>query len=210
MKIKPYKTRCLLSLLTIFLISVFCTSISAYASTDDNPLQVTDEVWKLEIYLGEEWAGAKFELQTQAGTFPVPVVVSEDGLLRMELGGPDTYSLRLLESENVSSETEDTSSNPVTSQETDSGRQNSAETFESSMSAADSEDPEKNESSVLMSSDIEDGESDAANAPPQNPNTIPTLHIIFFVGGLIICIATLVTMSLLKRRRQALEDDDDF
>ena len=210
MKTKLHKIGCILSMITICLISVFCTSIAAYASTDDNPLQVTNEVGKLEIYLGEEWAGAKFELQTKAGTFPVPVVVSKDGLLRMDLGGPDTYALRLLEFESASPETEDTSDNPITSQEPDSGRQNSAETFESSMSAADSEDPEKNEPSVLMSSDIEDGESYTVDAPSQNPNTIPTLHIIFFVGGLIICIATLVIMSLLKRRRQALEDDDDF
>jgi len=40
----------------------------------------------------------EFELRTDAGLFPVPVVVDESGILTMDLGGSTPYTLSCLES----------------------------------------------------------------------------------------------------------------
>lgn len=40
----------------------------------------------------------EFELRTDAGVFPIPVVVDESGSLRMDLGGSTTYTLSCIHS----------------------------------------------------------------------------------------------------------------
>lgn len=40
----------------------------------------------------------EFELRTDAGIFPVPVVVDETGVLTMDLGGSKTYTLSCIDS----------------------------------------------------------------------------------------------------------------
>lgn len=44
------------------------------------------------------WAGVEFELRTDAGRFPVPVVVDASGVLTMDLGGSTTYTLSCMDS----------------------------------------------------------------------------------------------------------------
>lgn len=53
---------------------------------------------QLVLQLGARWAGVEFELRTDAGVFPVPVVVDESGILRMDLGGSTTYTLSCINS----------------------------------------------------------------------------------------------------------------
>ena len=50
------------------------------------------------MQLGTRWAGVEFELRTDAGIFPVPVVVDEYGVLTMDLGGSTTYTLSCIHS----------------------------------------------------------------------------------------------------------------
>ena len=78
-------------LLTLLLMLVLAPS--AYADTDANTPQITQQPDQLVLQLGARWAGVEFELRTDAGVFPVPVVVDESGILRMDLGGSTTYTL---------------------------------------------------------------------------------------------------------------------
>ena len=70
--------------------------IAAYANTDGSELQITDQPDRLILQLGPQWAGMEFELKTDAGVFPVPVVVDSTGILKMDLGGSKTYTLSCL------------------------------------------------------------------------------------------------------------------
>ena len=48
---------------------------------------------RLEIRLGEEWAGAQFRLVTDAGEYPDLIPADGDGVLRTEIGGSTEYVL---------------------------------------------------------------------------------------------------------------------
>lgn len=71
---------------------------AALADTDENTPRITRQPDQLVLQLGTRWAGVEFELRTDAGKFPVPVVVDETGVLTMDLGGSSTYTLSCLES----------------------------------------------------------------------------------------------------------------
>lgn len=73
-------------------------STTALADTDSNTLKVTQQPDQLVLQLGARWAGVEFELRTDAGVFPVPVVVDESGVLTMDLGGSTTYTLSCIDS----------------------------------------------------------------------------------------------------------------
>lgn len=60
--------------------------------TDGTEIQVM-EAEQLEVQLGKEWAGRKFQLKTDAGLYPGTITVGEDGVLRTELGGSSRYIL---------------------------------------------------------------------------------------------------------------------
>jgi len=71
---------------------VICAPI-AYADTNGSEIQITDQPDQLILQLGPKWAGVEFELKTDAGVFPIPVVVDQTGILKMDLGGSRTYIL---------------------------------------------------------------------------------------------------------------------
>ena len=82
-----------LQILIIIAAVTLMIPMAAYADTDGSEIQVTEKPGQLILQLGSQWAGVKFQLKTGAGVFPVPVVVDADGVLRMEIGGSDTYIL---------------------------------------------------------------------------------------------------------------------
>lgn len=65
--------------------------------TNGDELQLM-EAEKLEIQLGTDWAGVEFQLKTDAGLYPGTVVVGQDGVLRMEIGGSKSYILTCMNS----------------------------------------------------------------------------------------------------------------
>ena len=73
-------------------------STVAFADTDGTEPKITQQPDQLVLQLGARWAGVEFELRTDAGVFPMPVVVGESGVLRMDLGGSTTYTLSCLNS----------------------------------------------------------------------------------------------------------------
>jgi len=80
----------IIALLIILIIVMFS---AAYANTDGNELTITPQADRLILQLGLDWAGVEFELRTDAGIFPVPVVVDSNGILSMDLGGSSIYIL---------------------------------------------------------------------------------------------------------------------
>ena len=82
-----FKTRIIpLFLCLFFAISMFTIPAQAVSQgTDGNELQVL-EASELEIQLGTAWAGVGFVFRTDAGVYPGPVYVGNDGVLRLEIG----------------------------------------------------------------------------------------------------------------------------
>lgn len=71
---------------------------AALADTGPDTPRITQKPDQLILQLGARWAGVEFELRTDAGVFPAPVVVDESGVLTMDLGGSTTYTLSCLDS----------------------------------------------------------------------------------------------------------------
>ena len=64
-----------------------CLCTTAFADTDGTEPKITQQPDQLVLQLGTRWAGVEFELRTDAGIFPAPIVVDESGVLTMDLGG---------------------------------------------------------------------------------------------------------------------------
>lgn len=71
---------------------------AALADTGPDTPRITRQPDQLILQLGARWAGVEFELRTDAGVFPAPVVVDASGVLTMDLGGSTTYTLSCLDS----------------------------------------------------------------------------------------------------------------
>jgi hypothetical protein len=69
-----------------------------FADTDGSEILIVDQPDKLILQLGSRWAGVEFELGTDSGVFPVPIVADANGVLKMDLGGSKTYTLSCLAS----------------------------------------------------------------------------------------------------------------
>ncbi len=113
------KTNRFLSILVAMLciIAIVCAAIGpVYAvpelmnqGTNGDELNVVS-VQKLEIQLGTEWSGKKFQLKTDVGLYPDDIIVDNDGVLRLEIGGSKSYILSCVglgktsEDENINDE----------------------------------------------------------------------------------------------------------
>ena len=91
--------RNIINRLILTLLILTCISsvvIPVYADTDGTELQV--EPQKLEIQLGQSWAGVEFTLKTDADMYPNAIPVDETGVLKLEIGGSKSYVLSCLQS----------------------------------------------------------------------------------------------------------------
>ncbi len=178
------------------MICAMLTAPVAYADTDGTELLVTDEPAQLHIQLGTEWAGAAFELKTDAGVYPQPIVVSPDGTLSTELGGSKTYILSALQSS-------------LPAQQPDAGGEHPADDLTSTI-PSQSCTPQESALASEKSPDDTQIPSELPAADASNIEGIPTMHLILFAGGLFVCAVVLFVMYLLKRRKESDADDDDY
>ena len=74
------KRRKHLPALLLALLLMLALAPAAYADTDANTPKITQQPDVLILQLGTRWSGVEFELRTDAGIFPVPVVVDESGI----------------------------------------------------------------------------------------------------------------------------------
>ena len=68
-----------------------CLCTTAFADTDGTDPKITQQPDQLVLQLGTRWAGVEFELRTDAGVFPAPIVVDETG--RQHHLHPQLYQL---------------------------------------------------------------------------------------------------------------------
>lgn len=121
----------LLAVITVM--CLMCAPVQVLAASDGtngDEFQLM-EAEKLEIQLGEEWAGVEFQLKTDAGLYPRNIAVGGDGVLRLEIGGSKTYILSCLSS---AVKTPEPSSNSDAT-ESESNKEVPSETAESSANA---------------------------------------------------------------------------
>ena len=188
---KPTGRRRLSVIALVVLCLSLCLSTTAFADTDGTEPKITQQPDQLVLQLGVRWAGVEFELRTDAGIFPAPVVVDETGVLRMDLGGSTTYTLSCMNStvpipDPVPEQT------PVT-EPTPGAEQPPAQT---QPSAPVQQPPAE--------------EVPQEEYPEQPRSGIPTSHLVLFLGGVVCAVGGLVAMRVLKQRRQdAYEDWDE-
>lgn len=182
----------LISLAACILTSVLFSAV-AYADTDGTELQVAEQADQLIIQLGPAWAGVEFTLKTDAGLYPQPIVVSDEGLLTMDLGGSQNYILSALHSA-----TPIPSPAPVLNEAPD-GLAATSEFTE----AQNSMDDDAPAPPLPMDNDLEQEKGSIVEG-------IPNMHLFLFFGGLIACVIGMILMWVLKRRRNNSYDDADY
>ena len=95
---KNHKILILFKVTLLASLVLFISTTRASADTTGNEIQIAGQPDKLILQLGLRWAGVEFELRTDAGIFPVPVIVDQSGVLMMDLGGSKTYTLSCVSS----------------------------------------------------------------------------------------------------------------
>ena len=179
--------------LILAMLCILCFPIPASAvsqGTDGTELQVM-KPQNLQMHLGEDWAGAGFELTTDAGKYPGIIVVGEDGVLRLEIGGSENYILSCMNS--IDDLPEPGESRPSSD--------------EADATAVPSEDISATESV----GDTESGNNESLSEETEQGSVagIPMANIVMFGGGLIVAISTLLGMQFHQKRHGRIADTDD-
>lgn len=141
---------------------------------------------QLIIQLGPEWAGVEFQLKTDSGLYPGTLPVGEDGILQLEIGGSEVYTLTCLGSA-VQVPAPVSSADPV----------------------VESTDPTP-QPPVSQSETIPESHSHELEPEPE-PNLagIPVWQLCLFGGGMVVAVASLVILTVMKQRRGEGEDDEE-
>lgn len=190
MTTKPIGRRRLSVIALVVLCLSLCLSTTAFADTDGTEPKITQQPDQLVLQLGVRWAGVEFELRTDAGIFPAPVVVDETGVLRMDLGGSTTYTLSCMNSTVPIPD-------PVQEQTPATGQTPGAEQL-----------PAEQQPSVPVEQPPTE-EVPQGDEPEQPRSGIPTSHLVLFLGGVVCAVGGLVAMRVLKQRRQDTYEDWD-
>ncbi len=164
----------------ILAVALLCPP-TAYAQTAVGEIPIANQPDKLVLQLGPDWAGAEFELRTDAGVFPVPVAADAAGILRVDLGGSKTYTLtRIVQAPQITQPPAPATVNPPT--------------------------PESQLSTGAVPASPPDSEPAVSTT---ETGGIPTAHLVMFLGGLSIALGGLITMLVLKHRRDSYYDDGE-
>ena len=210
MKKRPRKLLCFIAvLLTLFLFAV----IPAFADTGESTLQISGEPAKLILQLGPGWAGAQFELRTDAGMYPGPVVVGEDGVLRMDLGGSKTFTLSRVQGAAQGNTVAPPVNNAMPA--VDVPATGTTPGAAVAPSATDATAPTTDvDLDAFLAALTESGTEVPAEQPVavEEPaeQGVPTKHILLFGVGILAAVAALVILSRLKKRRTDDDEEDDY
>lgn len=171
----------ILMILCILCIPVPVSAVSQ--GTDGTELEIVQPE-TLELRLGKAWAGAEFELQTEAGRYPDLIPADENGVLKLEIGGSPTYILTRMDAPTAATEEEST--------ETE---------------APEATATEPNETATLPDNTIS-----VAEQEDDTVAGIPVAHIVIFIIGLLIAIFTLIGISIYSKKNEGsvIDENDDF
>lgn len=154
---------------------------AALADTSDTTQKITQQPDQLVLQLGVRWAGVEFELRTDAGVFPVPVVVNESGVLRMDLGGSTTYTLSCIDS-----------TVPIPSP------------VAGEMPSNETTPPEKD---VPVQAPPQTSAPEPAPAPAPSQQNIPLVPLVVFLVGLAAVGGGMIAYWVLKRQQAEAYDE---
>ena len=181
--------KCVALVLALMCILSFPIGVSAASQgTNGDEMQVATPE-KLEIHLGQEWAGVTFELTTDYGKYPDPIPVGEDGVLRLEIGGSSSYVLSCLSSETEAPAPSETSP---------------SENAPSESTPA--------EDATVSKDELEDIKDVTPTEPTEEDGKvagIPVSHIIMFGGGLLVAVGALIGINYFQKRRANASNEYD-
>ncbi len=182
--------------LVMAMVCILCFPVPASATsqgTDGTELEVI-QPQNLEIQLGESWAGVEFELKTDAGMYPGVIIVGEDGVLRLEIGGSENYILSCV---NSSVEI------PIPG-ETLPAEGETIPTDESGTEVTEELDPTADPTEGITPDQTEPEE-----VPDGTVAGIPIAHLALFGGGLVIAVGGLIGIHFYQKKRQSSASDED-
>jgi len=202
---RPRKLLCFAAaVLTAFLLTI----ILASADTGESTLQISGEPAKLIIQLGPGWAGTQFELRTDAGVYPGTIVVSETGLLQMDLGGSKTFTLSRVQA---------TAQQPNTPAASGTNATPAADVTTAAANASPAAEPTTAtdvDLDAFLAALTEPGTEDPSEQPTTQekppPEGVPVKQILIFGGGVIAAVAALIILSRLKKRRVDDDEEEDY
>ena len=184
---------------------LLCFPVKASAAsqgTNGTELEVV-KAQTLQVQLGEAWAGVEFQLRTDAGKYPDPIPVGENGILELEIGGSENYILTCLASRVEIPEPSETEA----TQEDAAEETAAADETEATIDATDAA-TEGTEVTEMPTEDAEEPTVDA-DAEIAKIGDVPVTHVIIFAGGLIIAVALLIFMHMHQKNRNNLDDSND-
>ena len=184
---------------------LLCFPVKASAAsqgTNGTELEVV-QAQTLQVQLGEAWAGVEFQLRTDAGKYPDPIPVGENGILELEIGGSENYILTCLASRVEIPEPSETEA----TQEDAAEETAAADETEATIDATDAA-TEGTEVTEMPTEDEEEPTVDA-DAEIAKIGDVPVTHVIIFAGGLIIAVALIIFMHMHQKNRNNLDDSND-
>lgn len=190
MKIKLMK--CMALILSLICLLSFPVQASAASQGTEGTEQGIAKAEKLEIFLGEAWAGVEFQLRTDAGKYPDPIPVGENGVLSLEIGGSEHYFLTCQATRTEAPVPEDES---VSGNETLAEGETLESTEETAEDSVETTDATTEATEVIVEQIPDDG--------------IPTSTVVIFAVGLLLAIAALVLLHMHQKRNSAQECDAD-
>lgn len=196
---KTKMMKCLALILSLVCILSFPVQASAVSQgTDGTELEVVQPE-QLEIFLGQAWSGVEFQLRTDAGKYPDPIPVGEDGILRLEIGGSENYFLTCQASRVEIPEPGDET---TPAEETES-----VDETKSAEEITESTQPSTEETMADEGMDATETTEVTVEEVPED--AIPVTHIVIFVLGLVIAVAALVLLQMHQKRNALREEDVD-
>ena len=85
--------KCMALILSLVCLLSFPIQASATVQGTEGTEQEVVQPQQLEIFFGQAWAGVEFQLRTDAGKYPEPIPVGDNGILSLEIGGSEHYYL---------------------------------------------------------------------------------------------------------------------
>lgn len=184
--------KCMALILSLACLLCFPVQASAAAQGTNGTEQEIMQPQQLEIFLGEAWAGVEFQLRTDAGKYPDPIPVGENGILSLEIGGSEHYYLTCQATRIEAPLPE-------------------AESVETTDSSEETLEDTSIDWTMTDETSVETGTTEVT-IDEDSGNTIPVSQIVIFACGLLLAIAALILLQMHQKRNNAqqAETDDDL
>ena len=190
--------------LIVCAVSILPWTRVAYASPGAEPTKSTIAD-KLILQLGPDWAGVEFELVTDVGKYPGAIVVDSTGVLTLELSDSSTFTLSCLNSKvNPPTPTLQEPASGAEPEPMETPIYNATDMVQPSVPVPETDkDPTQDADSAAQPQQ----ESSTPTAEPEQG--IPTLQLVLFIGGAVLCVGGLIVMRVIKKRREYDDEDDE-